>query len=92
MPGRQLADRALAGEVPVDRSAGPAHQLLQLGEQRHLAEQVLGDAAAGDGAEEGAEAEGVTGGVAAAGLPALGITVGRPEAERQITHASTVDA
>ena len=91
MPGRQLADRTLAGEVPVDRSAGPAHQLLELGEQRHLAQEVIGVAASADGAEEGAEAEGITGGVAA-GLPALGITVGRPEAERQITHASTVDA
>ena len=63
--GGELADRALPGQVPVHRAAGPAHQLLQLGEQRHLAEQVLGGAAAGDAAEQRAEAERVAGRVAA---------------------------
>jgi hypothetical protein len=92
VPDGELADRALAGEVPVDRAARPAHQLLQLGEQRHLAQEVLGRATAGHPAEEGTETEGITRGVTpAAGLPALGVTVGQPEAERHVTHASTVD-
>ena len=59
--GGELADRALPGEVPVDRAAGPAHQLLQLGEQRHLAQQVLGGAAPADAAEQRAQAERVAG-------------------------------
>jgi hypothetical protein len=91
----QLADRTLPGEVPVHRAAGPAHQFLQLGEQRHLAQQVLRGPAAGDAAEEGAEAEGVARGIAAlTGLAALGVAVGvgLAEAERHVTHASTVTA
>ena len=63
--GGELADRALPGEVPVHRAARPAHHLLQLGEQRHLAQQVLRGAAAGDAAEQGAETERVARGVAA---------------------------
>ena len=51
-----------------------------------------GDAAAGDAAEEGTEAEGVPAGSSLALVPALGVAVGEPEAERHVTHASTVDA
>jgi hypothetical protein len=93
----QLADRTLPGEVPVHRAAGPVHQLLQLGEQRHLAEQVL--RGAGAAAEQRAEAEGVrTRGLRTArGIPALRVValvvaIGEPEAERQVAHATTVDA
>ena len=90
-PDRELADRALPGEVPVDRAAGPVHQLLQLREQRHLAEHVLGGSAAGDAAEQGAEAERVGRVRLVPVLAALGITVGQPETEGHVTHASTVD-
>ena len=74
---------------------GPPDQLISFWSSANsgiLPSRSSGEPPAADGAEEGAEAEGITGGVAAAGLPALGITVGRPEAERQITHTSTVDA
>ena len=94
MAGGELADRALLGEVPVDRAAGPVHQPLQLGEQRHLAQDVLGGAAAGHAAEQRTQAERVAAGrVAPAALAAVGIAVaGEAEAERDVTHASTVDA
>jgi hypothetical protein len=88
----ELADRALPGEVPVDRAARPAHELLQLREQGHLAQHVLGVAAAGDAPEERTQAERVTAGVAPAAVPALGVAVGGTEAEGHVTHASTVDA
>jgi hypothetical protein len=90
--GGELADGALAGEVPVDRAAGPAHQLLQLGEQRHLPQQVLRGAAAraeARAAEEGAEPErvaGVAAGVAAGFAAALRIAIGQPEAEGDVAH------
>ena len=74
---------------------GPPDQLISFCSSANsgiLPEQVLGGAAAGDAAEQGAEAERVTRRVAL-GLAALGIAVGEPEAERgHVTHASTVDA
>ena len=87
--------RDTTGEVPVDRAARPVHELLQLGEQRHLPHQVLRGAAGADAAEERPEAERVPGRAArAAGalVPALRVAVGVAEAERHVTHGSTVDA
>ena len=59
-----------------------------------LPEQVLRGAAAGDAAEQRAEAERVARGVAALspGSRRSGSRSGEPEAERHVTHASTVDA
>jgi hypothetical protein len=94
----QLADRALPGEVPVHRAARPAHQLLQLREQRHLAQQLGGITAArahaaADRPEQRAQAEGIVRIAALTALaPLLGVAVGEPEAEGKIAHGPTVDA
>jgi hypothetical protein len=91
-PGGQRADRALPREVPVDRPAGPGHQLLQLGEQRHLGEQLLRRPPAAGTAEERTEPEGVVAGAGPGLVATLGVAVGDAEAEREIAHVPTVDA
>jgi hypothetical protein len=91
-PGGQRADRALPRQVPVDRPPGPGHQLLQLGEQRHLGEQLLRRPPAAGTAEESTEPEGVVAGAGPGLVATLGVAVGEAEAEREIAHATTVAA
>ncbi len=87
VPRRQLGDRDLAGQVPVHRPAVPRQQLLQFGEQRHLAGQVGRDVAAE--AEQVTsrvtEADALTGSTRFACFIWIGLFVRirmRPEAER----------
>ena len=75
---------------------GPPDQLISFCSSANsgiLPSRSSGEPPPADAAEQRAEAERVAGGVAALPwLPALGVTVGEPEAERHVTHASTVDA
>ena len=93
VPGGELADRALPGEVPVHRAAGPAHQLLQLGEQRHLAQQVLrATPPPRDAAEQRAEAERVARAGCRPAPRRSGSRSGSPKPNGTSLMRSTVDA